>query len=831
MSGSSVIRSIEKVALRTLAAVTCKKRKGDSAHMKKLTALALSLALLLGMTACAPEEATEDSQSPAPTESAAPSLYTPGTYTAEAQGFGGTVTVTLTVDENSITAVEAVGDSETDGVGSKAIESLPDAILAAQSTEVDTVSGATVTSTAVLEAASSALRAARGEESAAVTMAPGTYTVEEYGFQQIQPVTVSVEVDEDSILSVEIGDNKESVAMVRSVETYLVPRILEYQSVAVDAVTGATATSNAVLTAVWGALTQALEAGGSDASALEHFQTPETKVDSAETLDVDVLVVGLGAAGTAACLSAAEAQSAAGQEVSVLGIDRAGRWGGTGAFTGSIMAVNAPEFKEEFNDGQDYMDGQNLYDTWLEYTEGDAREDIIKMFLDNSGDTIDWLFYDHGMLLNEPIAYFGSTWNCVYDYVSRNTWNPDRDYADTYGGTEATDGQNTMVDKYYQRLYDDFEALGGQYMLETEAYELIYDQASNTVTGVKARAHDGTEYTINAGAVILATGGFGGNGELEMEYLSQNPYHEHLGDEPWQMIGMYQNTGLMFQAAVDIGAGTYNADMPPMVHFAGSNIVLHDYPVNTRDDGTINLWYGWDYTWSLNDVPTALVLSSYCPWVDADGDRFEAEGSLFGWWQAGPSYWAVYSQDLIDDIAANGFPANITTYCNGSQGGVVNGVPIPEMQDILDPLVASGQILKAGSLEELADLMGVDQATFLAQMEDYESYCQSGTDEQYGKAAEKLLSLGEGPYYAIKGYSHAFCTCGGLDINADLQVLQADGETPINGLYAVGNESGGVLYSNKKPYVTYGGAALGWAYTSGRLAGGYAVEFAADEAR
>ena len=121
------------------------------------------------------------------------------------------------------------------------------------------------------------------------------------------------------------------------------------------------------------------------------------------------------------------------------------------------MAVNAPEFKEEFNDGEDYMDGEDLYNTWLEYTEGDAKEEIIRKFLDNSGDTIDWLYYDHGMLLTEPSAYFGSIWACVYDYVSRNTYEEGRTYSDAYGGTEKDDGQNTMVDKYYQRLYQDFE--------------------------------------------------------------------------------------------------------------------------------------------------------------------------------------------------------------------------------------------------------------------------------------------------------------------------------------------------------------------------------------
>ena len=97
-------------------------------------------------------------------------------------------------------------------------------------------------------------------------------------------------------------------------------------------------------------------AGGSDASAISAFQVPETKVEAAQTIDVDVLVVGMGGSGCAAAMSAVEAQAAAGQAVSVLAIDKAGRYGGTSSFCGEPMAVNAPKYKEEFNGGEDYMD-------------------------------------------------------------------------------------------------------------------------------------------------------------------------------------------------------------------------------------------------------------------------------------------------------------------------------------------------------------------------------------------------------------------------------------------------------------------------------------------
>lgn len=89
--------------------------------------------------------------------------YKPGTYTATAQGYGGEIQAKVTVDENAITKVELTGDLETEGIGSKAIEELPDKIVAANKSSVDAVSGATVTSDAVMEAVEAALSQAGGE--------------------------------------------------------------------------------------------------------------------------------------------------------------------------------------------------------------------------------------------------------------------------------------------------------------------------------------------------------------------------------------------------------------------------------------------------------------------------------------------------------------------------------------------------------------------------------------------------------------------------------------------------------------------------------------------
>ena len=78
-------------------------------------------------------------------------VYTPGTYTAQAQGIG-TVTVTMTFDETSITDVVLDVSEETANIGQAAAEDLKAALMAAQSGEIDAVAGATVTSDAVRKA-------------------------------------------------------------------------------------------------------------------------------------------------------------------------------------------------------------------------------------------------------------------------------------------------------------------------------------------------------------------------------------------------------------------------------------------------------------------------------------------------------------------------------------------------------------------------------------------------------------------------------------------------------------------------------------------------------
>lgn len=771
---------------------------------KRILAGALSAALVLTLAGC--QQTPAESGTPAPTGTTAQGVYTPGTYEATAQGYGGDVTVSMTFDADSITDVAITGDGETPTVGGAALEDLQQQLLDAQSDGIDGVTGATITSDAVRSAAAECIAQAKGEETggtAEVKMAPGTYTAYAESYRARDGLNVTVEVSEDQILSITVDteNTSDTPTILQAAIDKLIPRMIENQSITVDSITGATVSSNAIKAATRTALEEALEAGGSDASAISAFQVDVPKDGGEETIDTQVLVIGMGGSGTTAALAAAE------EGLQVLAIDKAGRYGGTSSITSEALFVNPPRFQAEHNNGEDYTDADVMYDAWVAYGEGDAKEDIVHRMIYESGEVLDWLVYDHGVGFAEPMT--GFTESDVY--VTKYQWLPNDIM---YNKAE--------IGAYFDGMWSDFEELGGTYLLETEGYELIYDEATNTVTGAKARnLADGTEYTINADAVIIATGGYAGSPELE-EQLLRNDYYPIKG--VWKHLGSTQNDGKMLQAAMDIGAGTYNISMPPEVHNSGTETWLTTQFDAHYIEGQMGKVTGRPSFWTEGDLPANLGWSADSLAVDANGERFTSETgvSFLDPWIAGPNYYSIWSQEQLDKIAAEGFDTDRSgpsAEFLSSGTPIPMNTPVPNVEEVMAAAEEAGIVVKADTIEELAEKLGMDPATLTATVETYNGYCETGVDEQFGKPAEFLDPIGEGPYYCVVMASYCYGSCGGLNINSNMQVLAEDGETVINGLYAVGTDSMGVLFTEKKPYVTYGGANNGWGLVSGYLCG------------
>ena len=755
--------------------------------MKRILALALVLLLAIPMAALAE------------------------TYTAEAPGFGGPVSVTLTVEDGKIVDAVITGDGETPTVGDAALEPLAEQLKAAGSADIDGVSGASVTSGAVKEAAAAALsQACGGEAVEAATLADGEYTAEATGFDLAVTDKVTVTIEGGKIASIAYGEDCGSTPpMLDTVAAKLFPRIIEAQSTGVDSLTGATITSNAAKKAVDDCLTQA----GADLTA---FHAIPEKKGGEEEITTQVLVVGMGGSGTYAALRAQESGA------QVLAIDKQARYGGTTALTSEIESINPPRIKEQYNNGEDFCDAAAMRQAWSDYVEGDAKEEIIDLFFENSGPALDWLALDHGAVFDfEPQAGFTE----ADVYKVKFQWYPNKDErtpgAPTYGYNKAE------IATYFDRLISDFTGLGGQYMLETEAYELLVEDGR--AVGVKARnLADGTEYTIHADAVVIATGGFLGNPEMTEKYLS-DAYFPLKG--AWKCYGSARNDGKMIQAAIDNGAATYNIGMPPEVHMSGTADFIpareYGFEIHTLEGLDFNT--GREPIWTVADLPLIMGVSSNSLAVAVTGKRFTGEYgiAMLDPWIAGPNYYSIWSAEQIDGIVNEGLKVDVqgpAVGFLGHRGSIPSGIPLPEAYDVLDIAIEKGYVFKADAIEALAEQIGVDPAALSETVTTYNGFCEAGEDAEFHKDPSDLVPIGEGPYYAIKMASYSYNTVAGLDIDAQFRVLNTEGQ-PIEGLYALGSDSAGVLFSEKKPYVTFGGANNGWALTSAYVAGPIIAEY------
>ena len=223
--------------------------------------------------------------------------YTPGTYVGAAQGFGGEVVATVTVGAAGIESVELTGAGETPAIGGAALEQLPSLFVENNSSRVDAVAGATISSNAAMEAVQQALDQASGKigvierteepgeteaeteakkdkAPAAADYTPGTYegTAQGFGGEIKAAVTIGAS---GAIESVELTGDGETPGLGLDALKTLAPAFEEAGSADIDGVSGCTVTSNAAMEAVQAALDQA--AGGAGEASGQAADTGDLK--------------------------------------------------------------------------------------------------------------------------------------------------------------------------------------------------------------------------------------------------------------------------------------------------------------------------------------------------------------------------------------------------------------------------------------------------------------------------------------------------------------------------------------------------------------------------
>lgn len=707
--------------------------------------------------------------------------FTPGTYEATSQGRNGSVTVSVTFSEHAIESVEVLDNMETADISYIALNVLPQVIVEAQSPDVDSVAGATLSSFAVKNAVADAIRQAGADPDALTSrldpasveqnMTPGTYHATAWGKWKkgtvegirhgapdpIEATEVDVTVSETGIESVNVTTCSDTPSYYEVAVERMTADVVDQQSIIVDTVTGCTMTAAAVTSAV----AKALQEAGADMGG---FWKRTPKKSGEEAYDCDVCVVGAGTAGSCAAARALDLG------LSVVVLEKCARYAGMGsAYAGSLILGS--ELNKEAGDE---TTPDEVFHNIMDYAYWTINASLLYNILSNCGRWCDWF---NGKMHDAGFEGFTIERNSNY-------------YEHTTGDARGIEKWNVLYDNYI--LPGDCQLL-----LNTPAESLIVEDGQ--VKGVKATKQDGTSVTVNAKAVIVATGGFGGNKAMQEELL---------GSSHFECAGNHSNTGDGIRMCMDAGCGLSLAVSPHHAEFCGNDVMDYygGYLKFINQTGFLMLdpqgarFMDESYciTYPLARGASALrrVTSAYAVFTEADLQKL---------YEHGPS--ALMGEDLVKELGMRGRAA-------------VDGYPA--LMDELDECFAKGQAFKADTLEELGELCGFDKDIYTQNIDEYLEAVETGADVKFGKRAELLYPLAEGPFYAVRMVSPVFGTFNGIKVDEKLRALGKNQQVDIAGLFVASLDAGGNF---SYPYTDYVGSTSCFALTSGMLAAEYAGEY------
>ena len=457
----------------------------------------------------------------------------------------------------------------------------------------------------------------------------------------------------------------------------------------------------------------------------------EATTQTANNEQFDIVIVGAGGAGLSA---AVEAKEQGADNIVVL--EKMSFAGGSTTMAFGGFNCTDSRFMDEQGREEDVI---QLVDRIVKNGKGYADPDMAAVVAMETPNVIAWL------------DGFGSEWGLIR-------------YSDLHCPTDGTIPGVELV----KVLKEQCEKQGIEIRYNTPATELVADE-SGRVTGVKVNGPEG-EYTIDAGAVILATGGFESNPAMIAEYGNPSLANIHLAPSQGNM-------GDGINMALALGAGLRNMELIQLSCAVAPFSIQMQMPI--KNNGVV--------------------------FINKEGKRFTNEFSE-----------ASSDRRITDDILAQTDAECFAVY----NDTIYQDFMAIEEKDFFDEyrmngIDNSGTVLKADTLEELAELMGVDVAAFTETMANLKT---DGIGNE--KVVELVGTYKEGPYYAVVVTPGVMDTLGGLDADTSARVLNTEGK-PIKGLYAAGE----VIGNTQGAYYSVG---LGEAAVFGRIAARNAIEYITD---
>lgn len=470
----------------------------------------------------------------------------------------------------------------------------------------------------------------------------------------------------------------------------------------------------------------------------------------------DIVVVGTGTAGMCASVRAAELGA------KVICLEKNAGIGGSSGAAEGIGGVGSYWQKEhgiDINANDVFLDTQ-AYHHWA------ANSEVLHRFIDESGATVDWLHDSCG------VNFVTST---IVSPVSYRTWH----LAGLPGSNTPERNQSTILDP----MKEYGVSLGVDYRLSSPATGLIYE--NNRVKGVYFSNNEG-EFAIEATkAVILATGGYSNNPEM-FEFFAHVPFDRIHN---WGVPGR-DGDGIGW--AVSIGAATH---IPSAVMYSCTGI-----PDTPAFEDKANWVFSWQPNLRVNQDASRFVNEFNAPDFALISNSVLCQTRCF----------SIMDQSYVDMINDVALPIGLDSL------GYITGKPLEGARKAVEAAVEAGRAVKADTIEDLAQQLGLDAATLSKTMGVYNDYCKDGVDPEFGAPKDVLIPIAQPPYYAAEILPACFTSVGGLNVNADLQVLREDGSV-INGLYALGGDASSDT-GRDYDVAIMPGSQQGWCATGGRLA-------------
>lgn len=343
------------------------------------------------------------------------------------------------------------------------------------------------------------------------------------------------------------------------------------------------------------------------------------------------------------------------------------------------------------------------------------------------------------------------------------------------------------------RLLKSADDLGVDIRVSAPAQRLITDTAGK-VTGAVVGSPEG-ELRINASrGVVLAAGGFPNDVARRAELFPKTPTgREHWTLAPRETTGdgitMAQAVGARFDTDVESPAAWCPVSLVP---YRNGRTGTFPHIMDRAKPGSIG--------------------------VRADGKRFVNEANGYydyveGMLKATPDGEPVEAWQIADAAFVRKFPL-----------GMAKPLPVP-----LFPYLRSGYLKTGNTIEELAAACGIDPEALAKTVADFNTNARKGVDPDFDRGASEfnryggdptntpnpsLRPLEKGPFYAVKIVPGSFGTFAGLAADSRARVLDESGK-PIRGLYVAGNDQASVMGG----HYPAGGINLGPALTFGYIAG------------